>query len=120
MYEERKFKHKYNDNLSNLKKILEDNYLLIDLFSNISNDLLLPNYNFDNNIEFNNILNLTNQEIENYLNEGISEFPSKYSYLSEKNITFQNEDNNLKKYEEIYNNFLYNENYNNNNIYSKK
>ena len=119
MYEERKFKHKNNDNLSNLKKILEDNYLLIDLFSNISNDLLLPKYNFDNNIEFNNILNLTNQEIENYLNEGISEFPSKYSYLSEKNITFQNEDNNLKKYEEIYNNFLYNENYNNNNIYSK-
>ena len=120
MYEEQIFKkHKFNDNLSNIKGILEDNDTLINLFSNISNNILLPKYNLEYNIELNNILNLTNIEIDNYLDEGIIKFSPKDFFLSDKNITFQNEDNNIKKYEEIYNNYLYNEN-SKSNIYSKK
>jgi hypothetical protein len=119
MYEEQEIKHNYNENLSNLKGILEDNDILIDLFSNISNNILLPKYNLEHNMELNNILNLTNLEIDNYLDEGKLKFIPKYFFLSEKNISFQNEDNNIKKYEEIYNNYLYNENAKSN-IYSKK
>ena len=119
MYEEQEIKHNYNENLSNLKGILEDNDILIDLFSNISNNILLPKYNLEHNMELNNILNLTNLEIDNDLDEGKLKFIPKYFFLSEKNISFQNEDNNIKKYEEIYNNYLYNENAKSN-IYSKK
>ena len=119
MYEEQEIKHNYNENISNLKGILEENDILIDLFSNISNNILLPKYNLEHNMELNNILNLTNLEIDNYLDEGKLKFIPKYFFLSEKNISFQNEDNNIKKYEEIYNNYLYNENAKSN-IYSKK
>ena len=119
IYEEQTFKYIYNNKLSNLKRCFENNYILVKFFSNISNNILTPKYNLENNIDMNYLLNLTNTENEKSIDEGLLDYTQKYTILTNKNISFQIEENNSKKYEDIYNSFLFNEN-SKSQIYTKK
>ncbi len=119
IYEEQTFKYIYNNKLSNLRRCFENNYILVKFFSNISNNILLPKYNLENNIDMNYLLNLTNTENEKSIDEGLLDYTQKYTIITNKNISFQIEENNSKKYEDIYNSFLFNEN-SKSQIYTKK
>ncbi len=119
IYEEQTFKYIYNNKLSNLRRCFENNYILVKFFSNISNNILLPKYNLENNIDMNFLLNLTNTENEKSIDEGLLDYTQKYTIITNKNISFQIEENNSKKYEDIYNSFLFNEN-SKSQIYTKK
>ena len=101
IYEEQTFKYIYNNKLSNLRRCFENNYILVKFFSNISNNILTPKYNLENNIDMNYLLNLTNTENEKSIDEGLLDYTQKYTIITNKNISFQIEENNSKKYEDI-------------------